>query len=409
MKSRMISRGVMCVSAPTRPYSAERNVKIAVHGRKLFDENEELLDGERRQVNDGRHQVAPALAHKAAGLETRAKRFVAENSAAAIFDALGGAAHHDADVARLSLKRVVVHRENLLVVVLARNGVRDFVEIDELVNENEETFVARALQKERKDLEKVVPVVVGGNEIDAERSLGFGLRSEFAAEPLENKALLRFGFVECACSRKRVAREDAPELEPVHDVVERRHVREDAALERFGKTGRRRGKAALGHFEAKRVAPALENKRERTALGHCFGGEVLHELAVGGKPLTLRAVQPALGREVGVGDDEAAVHDVAADRLKEKTFAAAVLADNEAKRGADLFNDGNVVKERVDFRVAPDGDVREPDARHDAALQGVQNRFGNALRYARGFRGRFFRLRYRRGSRARQGRGPLWI
>ena len=70
--------------------------------------------------------------------------------------------------------------------------------------------------------------------------------------------------------------------------------------------------------------------------------------------------------------------------MEQKAFAAAVLADDEAKRRAALFDDGHVRQERIDFRLSPDGDVGEPDARHDAALEGIENGFRDALRDARG-------------------------
>lgn len=50
--------------------------------------------------------------------------------------------------------------------------------------------------------------------------------------------------------------------------------------------------------------PAIQNKVERTALGARLGRYIADELAVGGKALSLTALQAALGRQVGISDDE---------------------------------------------------------------------------------------------------------
>ena len=103
MKSRMTSRGVRWVSAPTRPNSVleeahelrlgEGALVAEVAGvdvGELLDEDEQLLVGERLQVDDGREHVREAGAREAPLREAAAQGLVGEDAAAAVLDGLRG-------------------------------------------------------------------------------------------------------------------------------------------------------------------------------------------------------------------------------------------------------------------------------------------------------------------------------
>ena len=90
---------------------------------------------------------------------------------------------------RLALEGVVVHGENLLVVVLARDGVGNLEEVHELVDEHEQALVAGTGEELGEKLEVVVPVVIRDDDVDAQLGLGLGLGAEFAAQPAQRRAL----------------------------------------------------------------------------------------------------------------------------------------------------------------------------------------------------------------------------
>ena len=73
--------------------------------------------------------------------------------------------------------------------------------------------------------------------------------------------------------------------------------------------------------------PAIQNKVERTALGARLGRYIADELAVGGEALSLTALQTALGRQVGISDDESLAHGMRSDGLKQEALAGAVATD----------------------------------------------------------------------------------
>ena len=127
---------------------------------ELFDEHQQLLVGERLQADDGREHVFEVIARKTALSETAPKGLVGKDAAAAVFDGGWRAAHDHAQVLRFALERVVVHGQDLLVVILARDRVGNLVQIHELVDEHQHALVAAADQKARNELNVVVPVVI---------------------------------------------------------------------------------------------------------------------------------------------------------------------------------------------------------------------------------------------------------
>ena len=127
---------------------------------EFFDEHQQLLIGEWLQTNDGREHVLKVLARKTALSESAAQGLVGEHAAATVLDGGWRATHDHAQVLRLALERVVVHGQDLLVVVLARNGVGNLIQIHELVDEHQHALVATANQKTRDEFDVVVPVIV---------------------------------------------------------------------------------------------------------------------------------------------------------------------------------------------------------------------------------------------------------
>ena len=127
---------------------------------EFFDQHQQLLVGEWLQTDDGREHVLKVLARKATLSESAAQSLVGEHAAAAVLDGGRRAAHDHAQVLCLALERVVVHGQDLLVVVLARDRVGNLIQIHELVDEHQHALVAAADQKTRDEFDVVVPVVI---------------------------------------------------------------------------------------------------------------------------------------------------------------------------------------------------------------------------------------------------------
>ena len=338
--------------------------------RELLDEDEEFLVAERIEVDDGRKHVREPLAREAPLGEAAAERLVGVDATAAVLDGLWRTTHDEADVVGLALEGVVVHREDLLVVVLTRDGVRDLVEVYELVDEDEHALVARALEELGKELEVVVPVVVRDADVDAKLLAGLGLGSILAAKPAEHGAATLVVAVDGGVV---VGAHDACKVKAVNHLLEGSHGLSEClgVIDLAG-----RGAAAhVGH-------PAVEYELERAALGTRLGREVADELAVGGEPLPGRSLEPALGGEVCVCHDESLAHGVRADGLEQEALASAVAAYEEAEACAAVRDEVKVMEERRNLGLAAHGDVGQPDSGDDAALERVdENRgdsFGNA-------------------------------
>ena len=79
--------------------------------------------------------------------QTGTEGFVAVYAPSGILHALGRAAEDEAQILRLALHGVVVHGQDFFVVILPGDGVGNFVDVHQLVNEDEHTGVARLLEK----------------------------------------------------------------------------------------------------------------------------------------------------------------------------------------------------------------------------------------------------------------------
>ena len=125
---------------------------------------EKLVVAHASQANDGTIHVDD-VSH-ASIVEAAFEGFVAEQSAARIFEKLRCAAENDAEVWGLSLQAVVEHGEQFFVIVFATDAVGDFVEVDALVDEDEQSAVACFFGKSCEELDEVIPVVVVDDAAD---------------------------------------------------------------------------------------------------------------------------------------------------------------------------------------------------------------------------------------------------
>ena len=96
----------------------------------------------------------------------------------------------------------------------------------------------------------------------------------------------------------------------------------------------------------------------------------------------MTALQATLGREVRVGHHEALAHGVRADGLEQEALARAIATHEEAEAGTPVRDEVEVVQEGGNLRLTADGDVGQPDARHDAALERVDDDGRDALGHA---------------------------
>ncbi len=353
-------------------------VKVGVHLRQLFAEHQHLLGGERLQPDDGREQVAGTRARELALREPRTQSFVAVNAPPLVLQSLRCRTHDDAQVTRLALQRVVVHRQHLLVVVLSRDGVRNLVDVHQLVNHNHQPCITGQAEEGGEELQVVVPVVVSDDDVHPEFLLGLLLETVFPSEPTH---YLRLGHIIALHVCVVVAREQTGELEPMDELADGGGDGIDLPIHRLREVGVTGGEAALLHsLRLHVVDPTVEDKGQRTALRLGLGREIADELAVGGQALPARALQPPLGREVGIRDDEPTVHHVVADGLQQEALARAVAAYDEPARRAALADDIDIVEQRLDLALPPHGNIGQPNPRHHPTLQRVEYRLGNPLR-----------------------------
>ena len=275
---------------------------------EFFDQHQQLLIGEWLQADDGREHVLKVLACKATLSEPAAQSLVGEYAATAVLDGGRRAAHDHAQVLRLALERVVVHGEDFLVVVLARDGVGNLVQIHEFVDEHQHALVAAADQKARNELNVVVPVVIADDGRGAQLGACLTLGAVLAANPFGHAT---HSFFVALRDSRAITAEHAGEVEAVDHLLERGQLGINDRLVDVGKRG----------------DPAIQNKVERTALGARLGRYIADELAVGGEALSLTALQTALGRQVGIGDHKALAHGMRSDGLKQEALAGAVATD----------------------------------------------------------------------------------
>ena len=308
-----------------------------------------------------------ALGHELALGKTRAQRLVAIDATMTVLDTLRRATHDGAYKLRLALERIVVHRENLLIVVLSGDGVGYLVDIHKLVDEDHKALVSCLTEEKGQELEIVVPVVVGDDYRHAQLLTRLGLGGILAAKPFQHPA---FKFIVAFGECPVIEGEQPREVETMNELVHLMYDCHDALLNQLGEPriveadARRVGSGGLD-----RTYPPVENHGEGSALRLRLDAKVSYELTIGGKALPLVAMKATLGRQVGIHDHKTTIHDIVADGLEKKRLAAAILSDNETERRATLANNVYIVEQRLYLLAPPYGDERQAYARHHASLE----------------------------------------
>ncbi len=283
-----------------------------------------------------------------------------------------------------ALQGIVVHGQELLVVVLARDGIGDLRDVHQLVNHDHEAGIARLAEEGGEDLQVIVPVIVGDDDGDAQVLPGLALRGVFATEPLHD---LRFRQVVARKVGVIVGREQPGEFEAVDQFRHRRGDGGDAAIHLCGELRVSGSKPGVRHRRCLHAGnPAIQHQRQCTTLGFGLRGEVADELPIGGKALALGTVQAPLGRQVRVRYHEPAVHAVVANGLQKEALAGAVASHDETAGGAAFGNDVHVMQQRLDLALATHGDIGQAHPGHHAALEGIDDRACDAPRYLASFR-----------------------
>ena len=126
-------------------YGAIPILVLRVESSYSLDKREKLVVGEPAEADYGADEVLKSVKRKFTVAKARAKRLVAEYSAASVLKELRCAAKDNIKSGCASLKRVVEHGEYLFVVILAADAVRDLVKIYALVNEYDKSAVAHFL------------------------------------------------------------------------------------------------------------------------------------------------------------------------------------------------------------------------------------------------------------------------
>ena len=265
------------------------------------------------------------------------------------------------------MQGVVVHSQQLLVVVLAGYAVGDLVEVHQLIHEDDQAAVTRAVEEEGEELEVVVPVVVRDGHVHTQIGARLGLVGVFAAEPVQH---LPLQLVVTLGKGTIVKAEQTGKVEAVHQVVHRAHHSENLLLYTLREL--RAVRAATRRFSRlhlHRADPSIEHIGQRSTLGLRLYAEVLDQFAIRRQALSLIAIKASLGREVGVHHHKISVHHIVAHRLQQEGFPAAIVTRDEAERCAALADNIYIAEQRLDLLPSPHRDVGQSHARHHASLE----------------------------------------
>ena len=206
------------------PDAASIPVKPRMHIRQLFRQDKHFLRGKRLQTDDRRHHIPGALHRKPALLQTRAECLIAVDTAARILDALRRTGHQHPDIVRFSLERVIVHRQNLLVVVVARDRIRDLVDVHKFIDKDHQSLVTGLPEEKREQLQVIVPVLVCDDDIHPQILPGLRPCRVLPSEPLENLRLL---CVVSVLLCLEVQRQQPCKIKPVNHPADRIHHQTD--------------------------------------------------------------------------------------------------------------------------------------------------------------------------------------
>ena len=119
-----------------------------------------------------------------------------------------------------------------------------------------------------------------------------GLGAVLAAEPLDDVGL---GLLVPLAPGAVVEREQLGEVVAVDHLLELAHDGVDAGFDLAVERGIVLVRAARRHVRTQVGEPAVEDERERAALGAGLGGHIADKLLIGRKPLTARSLESPLG------------------------------------------------------------------------------------------------------------------
>ena len=338
-----------------------------MHVGQLLAQDQHLLRGQGLQPDDRGQEVAGAGPGEFALRQTGPQGLIAVDAAPLVLDGLGRRAHDDAQILRLALQGVVVHGQHLLIVVLAGDRVWNLVDIDQLIDHDHHTRIARQTEKEGEELEVVVPVVVRDDDVDAQGLPGLPLEGVLAAEPADD---LHFLFHVVLHIGVIIHGEELGELKAVHQLADRRRDGVDLLVDglRQSRVAGRKPRLLQG-LRLDGADPPVQDQGQGSALRLCFGRQVTDQLPVGRQSLAPRPLQPPLRRQVRVRHDEAPVHHIVADGLDQEALAGPVAAHNKAEGSSSLRNDVHVVQKRLNLTFAPHCNIGQADPRDHAALE----------------------------------------
>ena len=113
------------------------------------------------------------------------QRWVAEQPAPRVHQKFWRAAQHKAQSFSLTLFKIVEDAQNLLIVAIAGLGVCQFVEVDQLVQTNQQPFVARQSTEFRHQFELVINGCIANDFPHTQGTSGVQLGIELAAQPAD--------------------------------------------------------------------------------------------------------------------------------------------------------------------------------------------------------------------------------
>ena len=199
--------------------------------------------------------------------------------------------------------------------------MRYLIQIHALVDENDKSAIPETVGKRRPELDEIIPVAVGNDRrnVKAQLALCFRFGGVFPAQPaqaggaggvvsaLGGKVIFGYhtGKIKAADHEFKLAQLAAHRREQVGSIF---------SLSRRSLLFQ--GVYPFGDYFLKRASV-----RRRTR------GKILHQLAVGGNARAAAAVQPALGRQIRVGGQKAALKRVTSYKLDQKALSAAVSSD----------------------------------------------------------------------------------
>ena len=160
-----------------------------MHGAELFAEHHHLLRRQWFEANDRSQQIPRTRPRKLALRQAGTKRLIAVDAAPLVLHSLRRGAHDDAEIPRLSLQRIVVHGQQLFIIVLPGDGVRNLIEIHELIDEEHHARIPGQPEKHGEELQIFIPVVVRDQDIDAQLFPGFPFERVFPAKPSRHPGL----------------------------------------------------------------------------------------------------------------------------------------------------------------------------------------------------------------------------